>query len=28
VLEPPKYTVLGIHNPILTAMSELPVRLA
>jgi cytochrome P450 len=28
VLQPPKYSVLGIHNPILTAMSELPVRLA
>jgi len=28
VLQPPKYTVLGIHNPILTAMSELLVRLA
>ena len=28
VLQPPKYTVLGIDNPILTAMGELPVRLA
>ena len=28
VLQTPKYTVLGIENPILTAMGELPVRLA
>jgi cholest-4-en-3-one 26-monooxygenase len=28
VLQPPRYTVLGIDNPVLIAMTELPVRLA